>query len=47
MTEESGLIMRFHKYAEACQSVPVHTGWLRLPRQRKIQIYLASFLKKA
>lgn len=47
MPEESSLIMRFQKYAGACQSVPVHTGWLRLPRERKIEIYLASFLKKA
>lgn len=47
--EEGSLIMRIQKYAGACQSVLLHMGWLRGPREREVQICLAkgtSFSRK-
>ena len=47
--EEGSLIMRIQKYAGARQSVPLHTGWLKGPREKEVQNCLAkeaSFLRK-
>ena len=48
-TEEGSLVMKIQKYAGACQSVPLHTRWLKGPREREVQNRLAkeeSFLRK-
>ena len=47
--EEGSLMMRIQKYAGACQSVPLHTRWLKGPREREVQNRLAKeagFLRK-
>lgn len=41
-TEEGSLVMKIQKYAGACQSVLLHMGWLRGPREREVQISLAE-----
>ena len=49
VTEEGSLVMKIQKYAGACQSVPLHTRWLKGPREREVQNRLAkeeSFLRK-
>ena len=42
VTEEGSLVMKIQKYAGACQSVLLHMGWLRGPREREVQICLAK-----
>ena len=49
VTEEGSLVMKIQKYAGACQSVPLHTRWLKGPRDREVQNRLAKeagFLRK-
>ena len=49
VTEEGSLVMKIQKYAGACQSVLLHMGWFRGPREREVQICLAkgtSFSRK-
>ena len=42
VTEEGSLLVRLHKYAGAHQSMPLHTGWLKGPREREVQSHLAK-----
>ena len=42
VTEEGSLLIRLHKYAGAHQSMPLHMGWLKGPREREVQSHLAK-----
>lgn len=42
VTEEGSLLIRLQKYAGARQSVLLHLGWLKGPREREVQSHLAK-----